>query len=90
MRNILPYLNQADYIVNSAMPYELSIYKPKLFEYFNNWVQEYRQDALRSDAYERANRVQKVLDEIDPVEDDADVPQDSVIREFIGGSTYEY
>jgi len=90
LRHIIPNLNQADYIVNSAMPYELSIYKPKLFENFNNWIQEYRHDPLRSDAYKRANRVQKVLSEIDPIEDDAVVPQDSVIREFIGGSAYEY
>ncbi len=90
MRHIIPYLNQADHIVNSAMPYELSIYKPKLFDNFNKWIEEYCDDPLRSDAYERANRVQKVLSEFDPVEDDAVVPQESLIREFIGGSAYEY
>ena len=90
MRHIIPYLSQVDYIVNSAMPYELSIYKPKLFQYFNKWAEEFRDDPLRSDAYTRAVRVQKTLTEFNPVEDETVVPPDSVIREFIGGSTYEY
>jgi uridine kinase len=90
MRTIIPTINTADYIINSAMPYELSIYRPKLINYFNQWVDKYRQDELRQDAYERAARVQKLLLSLTPVEDDSIVPGDSVIREFIGRSTLKY
>lgn len=90
MRNIIPFINQANFIVNSAMPYELSIYKPKLFDHFIKWVQDYHGDPLRTDAFNRAQRVQIMLDEFTPIMDDNAVPEDSVIREFIGGSIYEY
>jgi uridine kinase len=85
MRNIMPYISSADYIVNSGMPYELSIYKPKLAGYFEKWVQEYKDDPLRQDAYVRASRVHALLDSIHPFSDDSVVPGDSVLREFIGG-----
>lgn len=90
MRTIIPNINTANYIINSAMPYELSIYRPKLIKYFNEWVEKYRQDELRQDAFERAARVQKLLLSLMPVEDDSVVPGDSVIREFIGGSILKY
>jgi len=90
MRNIIPYINTADYIINSAMPYELSIYKPKLFDQFINWVVEYSNDPLRLDAFERADRIAKIFRMISPIEDDSVVPPDSVLREFIGGSIYKF
>jgi uridine kinase len=90
MRHIIPNINQANYIINSGMPYELSIYKPKLFDNFKTWTKEYENDPLRMDAFTRAERVYQVLDEIVSLEDDSIVPPDSVIREFIGGSSYEY
>ena len=90
MRHIIPNINQANYIINSGMPYELSIYKPKLFDNFKAWTKEYENDPLRMDAFTRAERVIRVLDEIISLEDDSIVPRDSVIREFIGGSDYEY
>ena len=90
MRTIIPNINTANYIINSAMPYELSIYRPKLINYFNQWVEKYHQDELRQDAYERAARVQKLLLSLTAVEDDSIVPGDSVIREFIGGSILKY
>jgi uridine kinase len=85
LRNILPFISTADYIVNSGMPYELSIYRPKLAGYFEKWSQEYKNDPLRQDAYTRAARVSGLLNSISPYDDDAIVPDDSVIREFIGG-----
>ena len=90
MRNIIPYLQSADYIVNSAMPYELSIYRTRLLEQFQTWTNQYRQDPLREDAYTRAARSAQMLSAFLPIEDDSVVPQDSVIREFIGGSSYTY
>jgi len=90
MRNIIPYINTADYIINTAMPYELSIYRPKLFDQFAAWVKEYSDDSLHLDAFERADRIAKILRVISPILDDSLVPSDSVLREFIGGSIYEY
>ena len=90
MRNIVPNVNQADHVISSAMPYELPIYQPKLIHYFEKWVEKYKKDALRQDAYERAARVLKLLKTITPITDDSVVPGDSVIREFIGGSTLKY
>ena len=85
LRNILPYISTADYIVNSGMPYELSIYQPKLVGYFEQWCREYQDDPLRKDAYTRAARVYALLNSILPITDESIVPGDSVLREFIGG-----
>ncbi len=85
LRNIMPYISTADYIVNSGMPYELSIYQPKLVGYFEKWSQEYKDDPLRQDAYNRASRVFALLNSIIPITDETIVPVDSVLREFIGG-----
>jgi len=89
-RNILPYCNSADYIVNTSMTFELPIYRPKLLKQFEEWEKKYSGDPLREDAYIRANRIYKVLSAIEPVEDDSPIPGDSVLREFIGGSILNY
>ena len=88
-RNILPYNGTADYIVNTSMPFEVPLYRPKLLKDFAEWEKKYSNDPLREDAYIRAARVRKMLEAIEPVEDDSPVPGDSVLREFIGGSTLE-
>lgn len=85
LRNIMPYISMADYIVNSGMPYELSIYRPKLIGYFEKWSQAYMDDPLRQDASNRSSRVHALLESILPITDEAIVPLDSVLREFIGG-----
>jgi uridine kinase len=90
LRNIIPYITTADYIVNSGMPYEIPLYRPRLLDQFTRWQTEYRDDALREDAYTRAARIEQMLSAVTPVEDDGPVPHDSVLREFIGGSVYEY
>ncbi len=90
LRNIIPYVNTADYVVNSAMPYEMPMYKAKLFNEFAKWTETYQDDPLRADAYERASRVYKLMQSLEPIENDSIVPENSVIREFIGGSIYEY
>ncbi|KAF0150832.1 MAG: phosphoribulokinase/uridine kinase [Ignavibacteria bacterium] len=86
-RTILPYCSSADYIVNTSLPFEVSIYRPKLYELFKEWEKKYKGDPLREDAYTRAARVRKMLEAIEPIEDDSAIPGDSVLREFIGGST---
>jgi len=88
MRNIIPYIGTTDYVINSSFPYELSIYRPKVLDLFAGWTEEYKDDPLRQDAYMRAARVYKILQQVVPVEDDSVVPADSLLREFIGGGIY--
>jgi len=90
MRNIIPYVNTTDYIVNSGLPYELPIMRVRLFGHFEKWVEQYKDDPLREDAFMRAERVYHLLKSVTPVEDDSAIPPDSLLREFIGGSCYEY
>lgn len=90
LRNIIPNINQVDFIINSAMPYELPLYRHKMLDQFEQWVKKYHNDPLRQDAYERALRVRNLLQEVLPLEDESLIPEDSVIREFIGGGIYSY
>ncbi len=88
LRNIIPYANTADYVVNSAMPYEMSVMRPRLMAHFAAWMSKYRDDPLRQDAFVRAERVYQLLNSVLPVEDTSAIPAVSVMREFIGGSSY--
>lgn len=90
MRNIIPYGGSADYIISSGMPYELPLYAHLLLNSFAGWEKKFEGDPLKADAYERAARVFKVLNAVTPVADNAPVPDDSVMREFIGGSKLDY
>ncbi len=90
MRNIMPYANTADYIINSSMSYELPLYAHRMLALFREWEKEFEGNPLREDAYTRASRLRSILESIIPVDDDTPVPADSVLREFIGGSIFEY
>jgi uridine kinase len=90
LRNIIPYVHTTNYVVNSGLPYELPIMRARLFDHFEKWVEEYKDDPLRQDAFVRAERVYNLLKCVTPVEDDSAIPPDSLLREFIGGSCYEY
>ena len=90
LRHITPYVTTTDYIVNSGLPYELPIMRARLFDHFGQWTEQYKDDPLREDAFTRAERVYRLLKAITPVEDDSPIPPDSLLREFIGGSCYEY
>jgi len=92
MRNIIPYVNTTDYIINGALSYELPIMRPRLLDGFSRWVTDYRDDPLRVDAYRRAERVCELLKVVTPVgpEEEHLIPPGSHLREFIGGSCYEY
>jgi len=90
MRHIIPYVNTADYIVNSGLPYELPVMRARLYGHFERWAADYRDDPLRQDASVRAERVYHLLQAVTPVEDESPIPPDSLLREFIGGSCYEY
>jgi uridine kinase len=90
LRNIIPFIKNTDFIVNSALPYELPLLKSKLFRYVKAVIDQYKDDPRRLDAHIRANRVFALLDPLRAVRDDSCVPAGSLVREFIGGSCYTY
>ncbi|MDD2215222.1 MAG: nucleoside kinase [Eubacteriales bacterium] len=78
-KNIFPYNSEADVFFNSALTYELSVLK------------KYAQpllEAISSDekAYSEAVRLLKFLRFFKTIEDESAIPNNSIIREFIGGS----
>jgi uridine kinase len=90
MRYIIPNIPEANYILNTGLPYELPIYAARMAESFMEWEEKYRDDPVRKDAFLRASRVSALLKQITPIEDESPIPPDSLLREFIGGSCYEY
>ncbi len=78
---IFPYQDDADCIINSALIYELGILKtyaePLLFSVAET-------DPMYSEALRLINFLRNFL----PIPSDY-IPQDSVLREFIGGSCFE-
>jgi uridine kinase len=84
LKNIIPYIENASYIFDTALPYELPILKHHLKDFFPATVEAYRDDPERQDAYIRAERVSKILDEVEEwTGGDSVVPEDSILREFI-------
>jgi uridine kinase len=92
MRNIIPYQNTTDFVINGALSYELPVMRNRLFDDFAQWAQEYEGDPLRQDAFSRAQRVHHLLQAVAPVgvEDEEAIPATSHLREFLGGSCYSY
>ncbi len=90
LRNIIPFISSVDYVVNSAMPHELPIMKNKLFKYFPEGMSLYKDNPKRQDAYVRAKRVHDMLHGLTEMPTDKDIPEKSLLREFIGGSQYSY
>ncbi|NQU40350.1 MAG: response regulator SirA [Lentisphaerae bacterium] len=90
LRNIIPFIKNADCIINSALPYELPFLKQRLFRYISASISRFDDDPRRLDAHIRANRVYDLLKPLRGIRDDSPVPGHSLLREFIGGSTYGY
>jgi uridine kinase len=90
IQHIIPFLGTVDHIVDGSLAYELPVYKKHLFQNFGPWVDLYRNDPKRQDAYIRAKRVYDMLAQFSPWEDENVIPKDVLIREYIGGSIYKY
>jgi len=92
LKHIIPYLHTVDLTVNGSLPYELPALKRHVWPYFGDLVEQYGKQPERQDAIIRANRVYELLEKIDELseEDEAKIAGDSLIREFIGGSTIKY
>ena len=80
-KNIFPYNGEADVLFNSALAYELAILKkyaiPLLAEVGKN-----------SPQYSEAVRMMDFIKFFEVIEDEKYVPNNSIMREFIGGSIF--
>jgi uridine kinase len=91
LRYIVPELRRAHALVNSYLPYELPIMKARLQAALSPLIDEFRAGSEDTqEAFERATRVQGLFDQIPAVSDESVVPTRSLLREFIGGSAYDY
>ena len=78
--NIFPYQNSADVVFNSSLIYELAVLK----QYAEPLLFGIEKDAPE---YTEAKRLLKFLDYFVGV-DSNDIPNNSILREFIGGSCF--
>lgn len=90
LTHIIPFINTADAVINSAMPYELPLLRARLLDYFPKAMREFGHDPKKRDAYVRARRVYNFLKPLTPVSDMSCMPKRSLLREFMGGSSYRY
>ena len=81
-RGIFPFQEEADVIFNSALVYEPAVLKTYAERFLLEVPREHP-------AYTEAYRLLKFLAVFVPVFED-DVPHISILREFIGGSAFEY
>ena len=77
---IFPYQDEADVTINTALIYELGVLKT----YVEPLLYSVDED---SPYYEEAKRLLNILRLILPIPSES-IPDDSIIREFIGGSCY--
>lgn len=90
MKHIVPFIGDTDFVINGALAYELPIHKKYLFHFLKEAIDLFQDDPGKQDAYLRSQRVYDLLDTITTVEDDSCIPPTSLLREFIGGSVYNY
>ncbi|AKI97623.1 nucleoside kinase [Kosmotoga pacifica] len=80
---IFPYQEQADVMFNSALIYELAVLKmfaePLLLQIDNTKPE-----------FSEAKRLLRFIDYFLPVTAMEEIPKTSILREFIGGSTFRY
>lgn len=81
-KNIFPYQENADVMFNSALVYELAVLK-KYAEPLLKSVNENQEE------FSESNRLLKFLSYFKPI-DDMEIPPTSLIREFLGGSSFIY
>lgn len=81
-KNIFPYQENADAMVNSALIYELGILKPYAVPVLNE-VPETEPE------YAEARRLLKLLSYFKSITPDM-IPGTSILREFVGGSQFSY
>ena len=81
-KHIFPYQENADVMVNTSLFYELGVIRPivePILREIPDTVPEFGE----------ADRLLRFLDNFVPIKQD-EIPLDSVLREFVGGSTFTY
>lgn len=87
LRYIIPYSCTADYIINSALAYELPVLKKYLGSMFLSWKENLNTDFKeRKDVIKRIERICTIFDSIYAWDDEKVIPSDALIREFIGNA----
>ena len=81
-RNIFPFQECADAVFNSAVPYEWAVLKT----FVEPLLLDIQPDKR---AYSDARRILRLLSLFKPL-DPREVPPTSILREFIGGSSFHY
>lgn len=77
---VFPYQDEADYVFNTSLIYEFCVLKTYVLPLLYS---------VKSDSpnYEEARRLIKTLNVFLPIPSEA-IPEDSILREFIGGSCF--
>jgi uridine kinase len=81
-RNIFPFQDEADFMFNSALSYELAVLKPFAYPLLSKIP---REDPM----YNEARRLMRFLAYFRTLPTD-DIPRTSLLREFVGGSLFSY
>jgi len=79
-KNIFPYQEEADLMFNSSLIYELSVLKNYAMPLLKEISQEEKE-------FSEAKRLYSMLSYFEPISE-KDVPSNSLLREFIGGSIF--
>ncbi len=81
-KNIFPYQEDADAVFNSALVYEMAILKKHAIPLLEGITREFKE-------YSEARRLLKFLSYFTSVDNDDLVPTTSILKEFIGGSSFD-
>ncbi|MBR4853369.1 MAG: nucleoside kinase [Alistipes sp.] len=81
-KHIFPYQENADVMFNSSLFYEISVIRQKVEPIL-------REVSDTEPEYGEARRLLKFLDNFVPISPD-EIPPTSILREFIGGSSFKY
>jgi uridine kinase len=82
-RNIFPFQEEADYMFSSALVYELAVLKTHAEQLLMQISDDHPQNT-------ESKRLLKFLEYFLPVINVEYIPRNSIIREFIGGSIFDY
>jgi uridine kinase len=89
LKHIIPYIFSTEAVINSGLPYELSVLKKAIGDQYpdSDYIDGLKEEK-RFAAYARGKRTRALLDSVEPFPDFDIIPATSPIREFIGGSEY--
>lgn len=79
---IMPFKHRAECSIDTFIPYEVSVYKQFLLDRLEKVSREYKD-------FSRFMPMLELLRQADGI-DIENIPENSLVREFIGGSCYEY